>query len=190
MTVDLSFLKTALLPSDAIEVARIGQARGIKGGFKVHPHSSNPEAILVNKTWLVQAAQQYPSQQKRTWTLPIEQLKLQGDVWLAHSSDVVDRTAAECLRNMRVFVPRTQFPQPDDDEYYWVDLIGCNVHNLEGIHLGVVHDLMESGMQTTLVLSYTVVDKTAERLIPFVTAIVQQVDIQKKRIVADWQADY
>lgn len=190
MMLDLSFLETVPLPHDAVEVARIGQAWGVRGGFKVYPHSSQPEAILACDTWLVQLASTSTSQHSTTWLLPIHNLKLQKEVWLAQSPMVTDRTAAEYLRNMRVFVPRTQFPDLDEEEYYWVDLIGCKVHNLEGIYLGEVEHLMTSGAQATLVLSYADAKPQAERLIPFVSAIVQQVDTQNKRIVADWQADY
>lgn len=192
MAIDLSsFLTAADLPHDAVEVARIGLAWGIKGGFKVHPHSAQASAIGSNTTWYVQRAAAPNQPNPAAWLLPIEQLKPQGDVWLAHSSAIADRTAAEQLRNLRVWVARAQFPDLEDDEYYWVDLIGCSVHNLEGEFLGVVDDLMTSGAQATLVLSYQNSAQTqAERLIPFVSAIVQQVDTAAQRIIADWQTDY
>lgn len=191
MAIDLSsFLTAAELPNDAVEVASIGQARGIKGEFRVHAHSAHASAICASQTWYVQLPAAAASN-GATWLLPVSSLKQQGDVWLAYSSAVADRTTAEYLRNMRVFVSRTQFPALDADEYYWVDLIGCSVHNLEGVHLGIVRDLMASGAQTTLVLSYNdAAQQESERLIPFVSAIVQQVDTSAKRIVADWQTDY
>lgn len=186
-----SFLTLAELPHDAVEVARIGLAWGIKGGFKVHAHSAEALAICSNNTWYIQPPENATGLQGATWLLPISNLKPQGDVWLVQSAAIPDRTTAEYLRNMRVFVSRTHFPALDDEEYYWVDLIGCSVHNLAGVYLGEVRDLMASAAQTTLVLSYaTDAQQKNERLIPFVSAIVQQVDIDAKRIVADWQEDY
>ena len=61
---------------------------------------------------------------------------------------------AEALRGAQGFVPRSSFPTAGDDEYYWVDLIGLDVVNREGVALGRVKDLMATGPQTVLVLQY------------------------------------
>ena len=60
----------------------------------------------------------------------------------------------------------------------------------EGVALGTVKDLLATGPQTTLVLEAQDGEKTVERLIPFVAAFVDEVDVAGKRIVADWQPDY
>jgi len=106
-------------------------------------------------------------------------------VALAH--DVDDRTAAELLKGARVFVPRSSFPTPADDEFYWVDLLGAEVVNREGFVLGTVEDLMPTGPQTVLVIARQVDGQRAETLIPFVNAYVDTVDVPGKRITVDWQ---
>ena len=85
---------------------------------------------------------------------------------------------------------RSSFPTPDSDEYYWVDLIGLEVVNREGLALGSVKELLSTGPQTVLVIEYTEDGKTLERMIPFVSAYVDQVDLPGRRIMVDWQADY
>ena len=65
-----------------------------------------------------------------------------------------------------------------------------SVVNRVGVALGVVTDLMSTGPQTVLVLGYEVEGKEQERLIPFVDAYVDSVDLATKLIVADWQPDY
>ena len=89
-----------------------------------------------------------------------------------------------------MFVAREHFPKTDDGEYYWVDLMGLHVRNREGVALGVVKDLLATGPQTTLVLAYEEAGKERERMIPFVDAYIDSVDVPGKTIVADWQPDY
>jgi 16S rRNA processing protein RimM len=103
---------------------------------------------------------------------------------------VPDRNAAEALRGARVFVPRSSFPTAAPDEYYWVDLIGLQVVNREGLTMGQVKDLLSTGPQTVLVLAYTEEGKEAERMIPFVAAFVDAVDLASRTITVDWQTDY
>ena len=52
----MPLLETTSLPADAIEVGRIADAWGIKGWFKVHAFSSNPEALFAAKAWFLQPA--------------------------------------------------------------------------------------------------------------------------------------
>jgi 16S rRNA processing protein RimM len=183
----LPSLEAAELPADAIEVGRIADAWGIKGWFKVLPHSAQPEALFSSKRWLLQPPGAAGSQAFR---LAIREAKEHSDVIVASSEDVPDRNAAEALRGARVFVPRSSFPTAGDDEYYWVDLIGLAVVNREGVALGSVRELLASGPQTTLVLDATEDGKPVERMVPFVSAFVDQVDLAGRLITVDWQPDY
>lgn len=182
----LPTLEAAELPADAIEVGRIADAWGIKGWFKVLPHSAQPEALFSSKRWFLQA----PGDSSQVFRLPVREAKEHSDCIVAASAEVPDRTAAEALRGARVFVPRSSFPTPGDDEYYWVDLIGLSVVNREGVAMGTVRELMANGPQTTLVLATEQDGKAVERLIPFVAAFVDKVDLAGRLITVDWQADY
>ncbi|MDM0036303.1 ribosome maturation factor RimM [Variovorax sp. J22P271] len=183
----LPTLEAAELPADAIEVGRIADAWGIKGWFKVLPHSAEPEALFSSKRWLLQPPGAAGSQ---AFKLAIREAKEHSDVIVASSEDVPDRNAAEALRGARVFVPRSSFPTAGDDEYYWVDLIGLAVVNREGVALGSVRELLASGPQTTLVLDATEDGKPVERMVPFVSAFVDKVDLAGRLITVDWQPDY
>jgi 16S rRNA processing protein RimM len=190
----LPTLETAELPADAIEVGRIADAWGIKGWFKVLPHSASPEALFSSKRWYLLPPDR-PMKATMPWTgallLKIKEAKDHSDSVVATSLDIVDRNAAEALRGARVFVPRSSFPTAGQDEYYWVDLIGLDVFNREGEAMGQVKELLSTGPQTVLVLSYTDTQaKEAERMIPFVAAFIDAVDLPGRRITVDWQADY
>ena len=200
-------LETAALPADAIEVGRIADAWGIKGWFKVLPHSASPEALFSSKRWFLlppdrpmkpsRVVESAASKAAQAWTEPlvlrIKESKDHSDTVVACAHDIDDRNAAEALRGARIFVPRSSFPSAGEGEYYWVDLIGLQVVNREGLDLGQVRDLMSTGPQTVLVLEAapeTEGGKPVERMIPFVSAFVDGVDLPAKRITVDWQPDY
>ena len=194
------------MPADAIEVGRIADAWGIKGWFKVLPHSASPEALFSSKRWFLlpperpmkparatEAATAGPSPWTEPLVLRIKESRDHSDTLVACAQDIDDRNAAEALRGARIFVPRSSFPTAGDGEYYWVDLIGLDVVNREGVHLGQVRDLLATGPQTVLVLEAAAVAegvKPVERMIPFVSAFVDQVDLPGRRITVDWQPDY
>ena len=183
----LPALEAAELPADAIEVGRIADAWGIKGWFKVLPHSAQPEALFSSKRWFLQAPGAAAS---TAFRLAIREAKEHSDCIVATSEDVPDRNAAEALRGARVFVPRSSFPTAGDDEYYWVDLIGLSVVNREGVVLGTVRELLATGPQTTLVLAAEEDGKAVERMVPFVSVFVDKVDLPGRLITVDWQPDF
>ena len=200
-------LESAELPADAIEVGRIADAWGIKGWFKVLPHSASPEALFSSKRWFLlpperpmkpgRATATATAAAQAVWTEPlvlkIKESKDHSDTLVACAHDIDDRNAAEALRGARIFVPRSSFPTAAEGEYYWVDLIGLQVVNREGVPLGQVRDLMATGPQTVLVLEAAPAEeggKAIERMIPFVSAFVDGVDLPGRRITVDWQPDY
>lgn len=183
-------LEAAPLPDDAVEVGRVLDAWGVKGWFKILPHSASPEALFSSKRWYLQPAEKGPKVFDGTVLLRIKEAREHSDTVVASSHEVPDRTAAESLRGARIFVSRASFPTPDSDEYYWVDLLGLDVVNREGLPMGQVKDLMATGPQTVLVLSFEQDGKPQERMIPFVSAYIDQVDLGARRITVDWQPDY
>jgi 16S rRNA processing protein RimM len=183
-------LEPAVLPDDAVEVGRILDAWGIKGWFKIQPHSASPEALFSSKRWFLQPTERGPRAFEGTVLMRVQQAKEHSDSVVALALDIPDRNAAERLKGSRIFVSRSSFPTPSPDEYYWVDLIGLDVINREGVTLGTVTDLMSTGPNTVLVLQWQEAGKTHERMIPFVNAYVDRVDLQARRILVDWQTDY
>ena len=183
-------IEPAELPADAIEVGRIADAWGIKGWFKVLPHSADPQALFSSKRWFLQPSEKGPPAFAGTVLLRVREAKDHSDTVVARADGVEGREGAEALRGCRIFVPRSSFPTATEDEYYWVDLLGLDVFNREGVRLGQVRDLMATGPQTVLVVAYEEHGKSLERMIPFVAAYVDKVDQAARRIDVDWQADY
>jgi len=183
-------LEAAELPADAIEVGRIADAWGIKGWFKVLPHSASPEALFSSKHWYLLPAERGAKTFSGTALLRVREAKEHSDTVVASAHDVDGRGAAEALKGSRIFIPRSSFPSAGTDEYYWVDLIGLAVVNREGMQLGQIRELLSTGPQTVLVIEYMEHGKAFERMIPFVSAFVDEVDLPGRRITVDWQADY
>ena len=183
-------LEPADLPADAIEVGRIADAWGIKGWFKVLPYSVDPEALFSSKRWYLMPSEKGAKTFEGTAVLAVKESKEHSDSVVACAHGVDDRTAAESLRGARIFVSRASFPTAAHDEYYWVDLIGLEVLNRQDEPLGTVRELLSTGPQTVLVMEYLLDGKVLERMIPFVSAYVDDVDLKSRRIRVDWQLDY
>lgn len=187
-------------PQDAVEVGKIVDAWGIKGGIKVLPFASDPQALFSTKRWFLKEAEiqagrvVVPSSRNLPSLLKVIEAKEHGDVVVAQVQDVTDRSAAEALRGARVFVGRSSFPTPDIDEYYWVDLIGLEVINREGERLGSVIGLLDAGPHSILRVQTSAPEAggaaPAERLIPFVAAYIDDVSLPERRITVDWGSDY
>jgi 16S rRNA processing protein RimM len=124
----------------------------------------------------------------------VAEVKAHADGWVARLEGVNDRNTAESLKGTRIYLSRTQFPALPEGEYYWIDLIGCQVRNREGLDLGQVSDLMATGPNSVLVIAYTDtiegVEQALERMVPFVAAYVDEVNTAQRRITVDWQPDY
>ena len=183
---------SAAWPDDALEVGRIGEAWGLKGGFHVLPYADPPEALLAASRWHLkpaEGARRPGSAAALPGTLDIASVRASGDGLIASSPEVPDRTAAEALRGARIFVARSQFPQTAEDEFYWADLIGLAVVNREGLALGGVTGLIDTGPHSVLRIQPPAADAD-EVLIPFVSAYVDSVDVAGRRIVVDWGLDY
>lgn len=171
-------------PGDAIEVGRIVDAWGIQGGIKVQPFAADPQALFSSRRWFIQGARGERS------LLKITSAREQGDVVVATAQELGDRNAAEALKGARIFVSRASFPTAGPDEFYWVDLIGLTVVNRLGERLGSVADLLDTGAHSVLRVQPEDGAAGEERLIPFVSAYIDDVNLAERRITVDWGLDY
>ncbi len=196
--------ETPPFPDDAIEVGRVLGAWGIKGGIRVMPFSKDPQALFSSRRWFIQppeapAAGPRPVVAVFPPVLRITHSKEQGDAVVATAQELPDRNAAEAMKGARIFIARSSFPTAGDGEFYWIDLIGLAVANRQGEALGTVIGLLDTGAHSVLRLQRPASELAAadgaspdssERLIPFVKAFIDDVDLAGKRITVDWGLDY
>jgi 16S rRNA processing protein RimM len=173
-------------PADAVEVGVVIGAWGIRGALKVKPHAADPQALLGSGHWLLRAPEGLASSQAPE-RCSVVTARVHAEGIVAQLREVPDRNAAEGLKGARIFVSRAEFPKTASDEFYWVDLIGLSVVNRQGDALGSVAGLLDTGAHSVLRVALEGAD---ERLIPFVDAYVDSVDLAARRIVVDWGLDY
>jgi 16S rRNA processing protein RimM len=175
-------------PPDAVEVGRIVDAWGIKGWIRVQPYAKDPQALFSSRRWFLLPPESDVGKAALPSLLRITTAREQGDGIVAAAQDIEDRNAAEALRGARIFVSRNSFPTPGSDEFYWVDLIGLQVRNRDGVLLGEVTGLIDNGAHSVLQVRGPA--DAPERLIPFVAAYIDHVDLAARRIDVDWGLDY
>lgn len=172
------------VPSDLVMVGHVLDARRLDGSVKVAPYANDASAMLGTKEWWLDVKGAMRS-------FDVIDARAHGSTITARFVGIVDRDAALSLKSARISISRKRFPVTDDDEYYWVDLIGLAVVNGAGESLGEVIDLMDNGAHQILVVREAADNGEAiERMIPFVAAHATSVDLQGRRIVVDWQKDY
>lgn len=173
------------IPDDLVLVGHVTGAYGIQGWVRIKPYSADADAMLHAKTWWLDKS--------GLRDVDMMQARIHGEDVVAQLMGVADRNMAEALKGASVQVRRSHFPPLADGEFYWVDLIGLAVENLDGKCLGTVGDLMDNGAHPILRVQAPVVagaDKPKEWLIPFVDQFVKTVDLAGKKITVDWGLDY
>ena len=117
--------------------------------------------------------------------LRLKSVRPDGDNFIVQLAGLATRESAEALVGLRITVPVSALPRIGDGSYYWRDLIGLRVLNLERQPLGVVTGLVETGAADVLL-----VDGERQRLIPFVLdRYIQSVDLTNQTLVVDWHPD-
>ncbi len=178
--------------ADDVLVGYIQGAWGLRGEVKVVAQSSDAAALLHAKRWhLVQDRPPTP----RSSSVRDVKARRHGSGVVARIVGIDDRDAAQALAGTQIRIARAEFPRAADDEYYWVDLIGCHVVNREGEALGVVVGLVDTGVHSVLRIGAGAgaADASAardERLVPFVAAYVDDVDLAAHTIRVDWGLDF
>jgi len=177
------------IPDDLVQVGFIAGAYGVAGWVRIRPFSEEADALLKVKSWWLD--------KPVLRNMDVQQVKLHSGDVVARLVDVAGRDEAESLKGAGIFIPQSQFPVLSEDEFYWSDLIGLEVENLQGEHLGKVTDMMSNGPQSILRITPAVAaeanpeeDAAQERLIPFVDAFINKVDKEANKIIVDWGLDY
>jgi 16S rRNA processing protein RimM len=169
-------------------MGRIMAPHGVRGWVKVRPVSEMPEAMLDYATWWVRPARD------STWR-EVRQTagRMHSGVLLVSLAGVTCRDEALALRGAEVGVPRTLLPRAKAGEIYWADLEGLSVVNREGVSLGAVAEVVAHGAHPLLRVARPGGEgepTRPDRLIPYVPAIVDLVDLEARRIDVDWGEDF
>lgn len=167
-------------PTRRILVGRIHGAFGVRGEVKLES-LTEPQGNLVRyQPWILRDAA------GREREVSGAKARTGGKGLIGTLPGVEDRDAAEALRGAELFVPRSALPPPKEGEFYWIDVEGLRVENLDGVDFGKAAFVFSNGANDVLV-----VRGDRERMIPWVRPdFVRELDFDVGRILVDWDADF
>jgi 16S rRNA processing protein RimM len=159
--------------SKLICVARIGAAHGVRGEVRLWTFTEDPLAVLHYGPLATKDG---------TRSFEIAKAREAKDHLVATIKGVTDRTAAERLNGLELYVSRDRLPQTDDDEYYHADLIGLAAETTAGAPLGRVLAIHNFGAGDIIEIAPPT---GSTLLLPFTNAVVPTVDIAGGRVIIE-----
>lgn len=162
-----------------ISVGKISGVFGVKGWVKVFSFTDPRENILTYSPWLLKKGDE-------TKIVKVIDGQLQGKTIVAQLAGVNDRDQAAGLMGWDIFITRDQLPKAAKGEYYWSELIGLNVETIDGVQLGTVESLLETGANDVII-----VQGERERCLPFLKGqTIINVDLDAGKIIVDWDPEF
>ena len=164
------------MAQELVVVGRIGRAHGIKGEVSVEPRTDEPERRFAD------GAELSPAGPRGTGTLTVTGTRTHQGRLLVRFEGITDRTAAEAARGteLSALVDPSEVPE-DPEEFYDHQLVGLRVETTDGDLVGELLRIEHNGAQDLLVIGAP----DREVLVPFVTALVPEVDVAGGRIVVE-----
>lgn len=167
-----------------LRLGRVAGVFGVRGWVKILSFTQPTDNLLEYGPWWIAKGEGFET---RLLDGRVHGTGLVAQLCGADGQPIEDRDVAAGLIGSYIEVERCVLPVLPEGEFYWIDLVGLRVRNLEGVALGEVKEVTNNGAQDVLVL----VDGEAQRLIPFVHGpIIKDVSLADGLIVADWQPEY
>ncbi len=188
-----------------IVVGKVQGHFGIKGWLKILSFTRPPLEILEYREWSFVLGREFGKDKRQSArqtsldqvdscdeTLHLLEGKWQGKGLIVRLESINSREEAERLIGATVVVDSEQFARLDDGEFYWSDLIGLRVKNIEGLTLGIVDHLVETGANDVMIIHKEIEGdqgKVVETLVPWSDTYVRSVSLESGVILVDWDAD-
>lgn len=164
---------------ESVIVGRFNSPWGVQGWVRVYSHTRPATTIFDYRPWLVG---------EHGEEVVVEDWQKAGPRLVARLRGIDSPEAAAALTHLDIRVPRASLPKAEAGSYYWHDLVGLEVVNLEGHVHGHVKSLLETGAHDVL----EIVGKSPPPvLIPFVIdEFIREVDFASGRILVDWPLEW
>jgi 16S rRNA processing protein RimM len=157
---------------ELVLVGKFGAAHGIKGEVRLQSFTGDPAAIGRYGPLSDVKGRQF----KLTSLRPVK-----ADLFVARVDGIKDRTAAEALVNVELFVSRAALPPPEEDEFYLTDLIGLDARDPSGVRLGTILNVLNFGGGDILEV---VPEGGGETwLLPFTKEVVPEIDLARRQVI-------
>ncbi len=167
------------IPDGHVAMGYIKATVGVKGWVKIHTDTEFVDSLLDYSTWHIGKNNQWQN-------IEIESGKVVSGILQVKFANIDTPEAAVLLRGYTITIAREDFETPEEDEFYWADLVGMSVINHEGHVLGTVKGLLETGAHDVLDIR----GEYGQKLIPFVSHYVDSINSDLKTITVDWGIDY
>jgi len=166
-----------------VVMGRIVAPYGVFGWLKIVPDTEALDGLFDYNSWWIGKGDDWREYE-------VETAKIHNDVLVVKLVGINDRDAAFACKGKQVAVPRSELPEPEENEYYWSDLIGLQVKNQQGVDFGLIEDVFETGANDVLVVNKAGAPKSEEKLLPFIAAVVLEVDLEAKTMLVDWDENF
>jgi 16S rRNA processing protein RimM len=171
--------------NEMVVMGRIAVPYGVQGWVKIQTFTENLDSLLDYDNWYLGKSSDGKND---SWRLcELEEARVHSSSLIAKFAGCDDRNAAFALKGQEIAVSRDELPATDTDEYYWSDLIGLQVYNIDEQHFGQVQQLLATGANDVLVVQG---EGKQQRLIPFTNDAIKQVDLAAGKVLVDWDADF
>lgn len=162
-----------------VTVGRISGLYGVRGWVRIFSYTEPRENIIGYRPWQLQGS-------TGPKTIEVVEGRRHGKGVIAKLAGCDDRDCAAKMVGLDIAVYRDQLAATKPDEFYWTDLTGLDVRTLQGVELGRVSHLIETGANDVLVVT-----GDRERLIPFVQgSVIRNVDLDQGFMEVDWDPDF
>lgn len=171
---------------DHVVLGKLTSPYGVKGWLKVYSYTAPMDGILDYEAWVLRHG-------GRLSRIRLLQGRRQGKGLVARLEGVDSREAAEALAGAEILLPKAELPELDADDYYWYQLEGLTVVTREGLVLGRIAYLFETGANDVMVVKGEADERieARERLLPFLPGdVVLGVDLEAGVMTVDWDPDF
>jgi len=150
-------------------IGRISATHGIRGQLKVNLYSGSAETLCASDSVLLRTSR------GETVSYGVAGVSGHGKKTILALKGFDNVNQVLHLVGAEILVRRDQFPDLGEDEYFWCDLIGLAVVTDEGVNLGRLEDIIETGSNDV----YVVRSQERECLIPALDDVVVDVDLER-----------
>lgn len=180
-----------------VELGKIVGVWGVKGWVKLHSYTRNRADIANYASWTLQDNRKKQNSNHIAQTYKVIACREQGKGIVAQLEKIDSREQAERLINLSIYVDQHELPRLPDGEFYWHQLIGLSVTNTDGLSIGKVTSILETGANDVLVVTPSAVSDdnqaksdVAEVLVPYVDERILDVDLSAGTMLVDWDPDF
>lgn len=177
-----------------VVVGLVSGLHGVQGALKIKSFCEPAEGIFKYQPWTLARPEASAAKHSSTTAAPDTstlvgvpvKIRGAGTSLAARFPEIQDRDQAALWLGSLISVPRSSLPKLKVGDYYWRDLIGLNVENLQGVAFGVIEEMMATGSNDVMVLN-----GDRQRLLPYIPGqFVMNVDLAAGKMSVDWDPEF